>query len=261
HLLLIPKELTTQNHIRFVLSIILMLCISIPVFSQEKKEGEKKKKEKKKQQTQKYDDDDFDMKNYKLEPSDRLILELNHTTWTGLKAPIKSVLPSVGMNIAVMFDKPIGYSNFTFGYGIGFFSHNFHSNADFVYMRDSLTNSFTTKLEPFNRPFSLNRYAEKILEIPIEIRFKTKTDRQFKIHVGGKIGYVVNNFRSIRDNDGKVRVYDIKNINPFRYGVNCRIAFQQFAITASYYFSEVFVKDKGPANYYPYAFGIAIMPY
>jgi hypothetical protein len=249
-----------KNSSRFIVSILLLLFIALPGFSQEKKRDEPKN-EKKKETKQKYDDDDYKMKNYKLEPSDRLILEVNHTSWRGIAAPIKTVLPSIGMNIAVMFDKPIGYSNFTFGYGLGFFSHNFHSNADFIYSRDSVSNTFNTQLEPFKRPFTLNRYAEKILEVPVEIRFKTKTDKQFKIHLGGKIGYVVNNFRSIRDNDGKVRIYDIKNVSPWRYGINCRIAFQQFAITATYYFSEVFVKDKGPSNYYPYAFGIAIMPY
>lgn len=208
-------------------------------------------------------EDDFSIRNYKLEPNDRLILEFNHTSWLGVPKDIQLKTPSVGFNIAVMFDRPIGKSSFSFGYGLGLFSHNFHSNADFIYRRDSVDNSFTTSLSPYDekRNVTLNRYAEKILEIPLEIRYRTKTDRQFKIHFGGKIGYVVNNFRSIRDNDGKIRVYDIKNINPIRYGVNFRIAFEQFALTASYYFSDIFFKGKGPGGINAYAFGIAIIPY
>ncbi|MBA3663405.1 MAG: PorT family protein [Bacteroidetes bacterium] len=229
----------------YQLSFFLLLCSSFSAFSQEKKKK----------------DDEFDIRNYKLEPADRLIIEINHTSWLGYPSTIKTKLPSVGMNIALMFDKPIGNSNFCFGYGIGFFSHNFHSNADFVYVKDTINNSFTTRLEPFTRAVSLNRYAEKILEIPIELRFRTKTDRQFKIHVGGKIGYVVNNFRSIRDNDGKIRLYDIKNVNPLRYGVNFRIGFEQFAISATYYLSEVFNKNKGPGDIHPFAIGLAIIPY
>lgn len=205
---------------------------------------------------------EFDLKNYKSDPNDRMILEVNHTGWLGLPNGIQqSHAKCIGVNFTVMFDKPIGKSPFSVGYGIGIFSHNFHSNADFIYHRDSLNNTLRTSLEPINRPFSLNRYAQKIIEIPLEFRYRTKTDRQFKIHLGGKIGYVVNDFRSMRDNDGKVRIYDIKNINPLRYGINLRIGFEQVAICASYYFSEIFKKDKGPGNIYPYAIGIAIIPY
>lgn len=210
---------------------------------------------------QKKEEDEFSLKHYKLEPGDRLIIEVNHTSWTGFPSTIKTKLPSVGVNFSMMFDKSLGNSNFTFGYGIGLFSHNFHSNADFIYSRDTVSGGFNTKLEPFSRPVSLNRYAEKIIEIPLELRFRTKTDRQFKIHVGGKIGYVVNNFRSIRDNDGKIRVYDIKNVNPLRYGVHFRIGFEQVALTGSYYLSEVFNKGRGPAGIHPFSFGIAIIPY
>lgn len=207
-------------------------------------------------------DSEFDLKNYKSDPNDRLIIEINHTGWLNLPSDIKQYNGKcIGVNLQVMFDKPLGNSPFSFGYGIGLFSHNFHSNAEFVYYKDTLNAGFFTKLEPHKRPVSLNRYAQKVLEIPVEFRFRTKTDRQFKIHVGGKIGYVVNDFRSIRDNDGKVRVYDIKNINPLRYGINFRIGFEQFAITASYYFTEIFKKDKGVNGIVPYAVGIAIIPY
>ncbi|MCW3078222.1 MAG: hypothetical protein JWO32_2831 [Bacteroidetes bacterium] len=213
------------------------------------------------QDKDKTQEDEYNLKNYKLEPEDRLIIEINHTSWIGYPATIKTKLPSVGVNIALMFDKPMGSSSFSFGYGIGFFSHNFHSNADFIYSRDSITNNFNTHLEAYTRPVSLNRYAEKILEIPLEIRYRTKTDRQLKIHLGAKIGYVVNDFRSIKDNDGKIRVYNIKNINPIRYGVNFRIGYEQVALSACYYFSEVFTSNRGPSGIHPFSIGIAIIPY
>jgi hypothetical protein len=233
------------NNLRRCLSL-FFLCLSAHLFSQDKP----KEKEV-----------EFDIKNYKLEPTDRLILEVNHTSWLGYPATIKTRLPSIGVNFAMMFDRPIGNSNFSLGYGIGLFSHNFHSDADFMYVKDSVGNTLSTKLEPYTRPVTLNRFAEKIIEVPLEIRFRTKTDRQFKIHVGGKIGYVVNNFRSIKDNDGKIRVYHIKNINPLQYGVNFRIGFEQFMLSGTYYLSEVFNKDKGPGGIHAFALGLAIIPY
>lgn len=204
---------------------------------------------------------EFDIKNYKSDPHDRLILEINHTGFLGLSNKINQVYERcIGFNFAFMFDKPFGKSNFSFGYGIGLLSHNFHSNAEFVYSRDSISNVQLTTLTPMNRPFSLNRFAQKFLEVPLEIRFRTKTDRQFKIHAGVKLGYVVNDFRSIRDNDGKVRVYDIKNVNKLRYGINFRIGYEQFCLTACYYLSEVFT-NRGPQGVIPYTIGISIIPY
>ena len=224
-------------------------------FSQTKSDSIQPKKNKK-------TESEFDLKNYKLDPNDRLIIEINHTGWMGLPQGIQqNNLSGIGMNVAIMFDKPIGNSPITLAYGIGIFSHNFHSNADFIYNKDSVGNGFTTGMAPLNRPYSINRYAQKILEIPVEFRLRTKTDKQFKIHIGGKIGYVVNDFHTIKDNDGKTRVYNLKNINPLRYGIIFRIGFEQFALTASYYFTEVFKKNKGVSGIMPYSIGIAIIPY
>ncbi len=204
---------------------------------------------------------EFDLKNYKSDPHDRCILEINHTGFLNLPAGItQSYYKSIGVNFSLLFDKPIKNSAFSFGYGIGIYSHNFHSNANVFYTRDSSTNAFITSYQPFNRPYTLNRFAQKIIEIPLELRFRTKTDRQFKIHLGVKIGYVVSNFRSITDNDGKIRVYNIKNINPLRYGINFRIGWEHIALTASYYLSEVFTNN-GVRGLNPYSVGIAIIPY
>lgn len=206
-------------------------------------------------------DDEFSIKKYKGEPGDRLIIEINRTVWLGAPSDIKTHWRSLGLNFAFMFDKPIGRSSFSFGYGIGIFSHNFHSNADFIYKLDSNSKSVTTLLQPKTTPYKTNSYNEKILEIPLEIRFRSKTDRKFKMEFGVKGGYVINDFRKMVDDDGKLRVYNTKNINHIRYGVNFRIGFEQICLTACYYVSEVFQKDRGVNGLNMYSFGIAIIPY
>lgn len=206
-------------------------------------------------------DSEYDLKNYKADPRDRLIIEINRTGWLNLPPGIEMSWKSMGVNVALMFDKPLGRSNFSIGYGLGLFSHNFHSNADFIYQLDSLNKNPTTLLKPKQNEFKINRYGQKILEIPLEIRFRTKTATMFKIMFGGKIGYVVSDFRKIQDADGKVKIFDIKNINPIQYGINFRIGFEQFCLTATYYLSEIFHKGKGPARITPYSIGLAIIPY
>jgi hypothetical protein len=206
-------------------------------------------------------EDEFDLKKYKGEPGDRLIIEINRTVWVGAPADIKPNWRSLGLNFAFMFDKPIGRSNFSFGYGVGIFSFNYHSNADFIYKLDSTSNNVTTVLQPKTIPYKTNSYNEKILEIPLELRFRSKTDTKFKMELGVKGGYVINDFRKMVDGDGKIRVYNTKDINHFRYGVNFRIGVEQICFTACYYVSEVFQKDKGVNGINMFSFGIAIIPY
>lgn len=203
---------------------------------------------------------EFDLKNYKADPKDRLIFEINYTSWLGAPKAIKSDWKCIGFNFSTMFDKPIGNSNFSFGYGAGIYVHNFSSNANFIYKLDSMSQTVTTVIEPKTIPYKANRYNERSLEIPIELRFRTKTTRAFKIMVGGKIGYVFSDFKKSDDRDGRIRLYNIKNVEHLRYGVNFRIGVEQICLTASYYFSEVFTEN-GPKGIHPFSVGIAIIPY
>jgi hypothetical protein len=203
---------------------------------------------------------EFDLKNYKSDPKDRIIFEANYTNWLGAPKNIKSDWKCIGFGFYTLFDKPLGNSNFSFGYGLGFYSHNFSSNANLVYQLDSANQKVTTLIEPKTIPYIANRYNERSFEIPLELRFRTKTTTVFKMMLGAKIGYVVSNFKKSDDADGRIRLYNIKNVNPWRYGVVFRIGVEQFCLTASYYFSEVFT-DKGPKGINPFSIGIAIIPY
>lgn len=203
---------------------------------------------------------EFDIKNYKSDPRDRLIFEVNYTNWLGTPEGIKSDWKSIGFNFATMFDKPFGASNFSFGFGLGIYVHNYSSNADFIYKLDSINKEVTTVLQPRTSSYIANRYNERSFEIPLELRFRTKTATMFKVMLGGKIGYVVSDFKKTDDADGRIRRYNIQNINRLRYGINFRIGIEQFCFTACYYLSEVFTKN-GPQGVHPFSLGIAIIPY
>jgi hypothetical protein len=203
---------------------------------------------------------EFDLKNYKADPKDRLIFEANYTGWLGTPKNIKADWKCIGFGFYTLFDKPLGNSNFSFGYGLGFYAHNYSSNADFIYQLDSNNLNVTTVIQPKTAPYIANRYNERSFEIPLELRFRTKTETVFKVMVGAKVGYVVSDFKKTDDADGRIRRYNIKNVNHFRYGVNFRIGVEQVCLTASYYFSEVFTSG-GPKGINPFSVGIAIIPY
>lgn len=203
---------------------------------------------------------EFDLKNYKSDPKDRLIFEVNYTDWLGKASNIKADWKCIGFGFYTLFDKPIKNSNFSFGYGLGFYTHNFSSNGDLIYRFDSISGHTKTVIEPKTTPYIANRYNERSVEVPLELRFRTKTTRVFKMMLGTKIGYVISDFKKTDDANGRIRLYNIKNVNPWRYGVVFRIGIEQFCLTASYYFSEVFT-DRGPKGINPFSIGIAIIPY
>ena len=106
---------------------------------------------------------EFDVKNYKADPRDRLIFEANFTNWLGAPKNIKIDWKCIGFGFYTLFDKPISNSNFSFGYGLGFYSHNYSSNAGFVYQFDSLTQHTKTIIEPKNPHSSAS--TEKIKSV------------------------------------------------------------------------------------------------
>ena len=203
---------------------------------------------------------EFDVKKYKTDPRDRLIFEANYTNWIGAPKSIKTDWKCIGFGFYTLFDKPIKNSNFSFGYGLGFYSHNYSSNADFIYQLDSNNQNTKTVIQPKTISYIANRYNERSFEIPLELRFRTKTATMFKMMLGAKVGYVISNFKKSDDADGRIRLYNIKNVNPWRYGVVFRIGVEQVCLTASYYFSEVFTTN-GPKGINPFSIGIAIIPY
>lgn len=202
----------------------------------------------------------FDLKNYKGDPRDRLIFELNHTGWINAPAGINMDWKCISFNFACMFDKPIGASNFSFGFGMGIYCHNFSSNADWISKLDASGSNVTTVIQPKTIPYAANRYNEKSVEIPLELRIRTKSATMFKVMFGVKIGYVFADYNKTDDKDGILRRYDMKNINHLRYGVNFRIGLESICLTGCYYFSEIFTSN-GPKGITPYSIGIAIIPY
>jgi hypothetical protein len=204
---------------------------------------------------------EFSIYNYKPTPQDRLILEVNHTGWLGMPDGLKEKLTSGGVNIILFFDHPIKQSRYSFAWGIGLSSHNIHGPINLNQDIDPVTRginflSVSKRVEPYKK----NRIGFKIIELPVEFRIRTKTNYQFKLMAGFKVGYVLQTFKKTFDQYGKIKIFDIYGVNPIRYGPTIRIGWEQVHITAFYSLSEVFLKNKGQAGIIPFSIGFAYTP-
>jgi hypothetical protein len=207
---------------------------------------------------------------------DILILDLFTDLWQNAPAVAKVRPINQGINISVMLNYPLGTSNFSLAGGLGISYHNFYSDA-IPSIRD--TNGIITgkteyyKLNDYYKKtidYSVNKTAVSYLEIPIELKFKTRAERnkRFKASIGFKFGYNISNHTKYSGEDVIENTKDeitlkksnIKYINNWSYGIIARLGYSKFNIMAYYSLSKLYEKNLGP-QMYPISVGISITPF
>jgi hypothetical protein len=168
-----------------------------------------------------------------------LVSNLWLTTPTGIA---QKPWQSIGYNISIYKDWPLGHSSFTIAAGIGYSVENIQNNGQFLYT----ANNTQTFLYPMQVQFKSNRLSLEWFEIPVELRLRTKGKGPFRFYLGAKAGLNVTNYYQFIDQDTKLREYNIKNLNWYRYGVYTRLGYGYFNLFAYYSLSELFVHDHGP---------------
>ncbi|MCX6183304.1 MAG: outer membrane beta-barrel protein [Bacteroidetes bacterium] len=191
----------------------------------------------------------------RLFSEDGVAFDLVSNSWlTTPSGIIQKPLQSIGYNVSIFKDWPLGHSIFTIAAGIGYSVENIQHNGQFLY-----TNNFTQSfLYPLQVPFNSNRITLQWFEIPVELRLRTKGKGPFRLYLGAKAGLHVTSYTQFIDHDSKNREYYIKNLNWYRYGVYARLGYGYFNLFAYYSLSELFVHNHGPVLT-PVSVGLSVM--
>ncbi|MDB2697846.1 PorT family protein [Crocinitomicaceae bacterium] len=196
----------------------------------------------------------------KLRKYDRLMVDLVYNDWHGDRDYFESPWQSIGFNVSLMFDKLLTKSNtVSFGWGLAFSHANNHSPVRFN--RDTQDEfTFIDELPLGEEPLR-NKFSANYIEIPLELRFKTKGYKHFKFMLGGKIGYQLNAYDKIINKVNGI-TYSTKNFNfpdrnPLRYGATVRIGIRNWSLFGAYYFSELFTNGQS-VSLTPYSVGLTI---
>lgn len=192
-----------------------------------------------------------------LDPKDRIIVDFNFDSFTHLPKGIAQKGYSLGGNVFLMWDYPFGYGPLSVAFGAGFSTHDVHTNGKIIYSIDGKYTSF----EPITTKFNTNKLSLNYIEVPVELRIRTRGNHNFKLSIGVKGGYAYNVHTKFEDADGKIKVYKIKNINPWRYGAVFRIGYDRYNIQAFYALSELFLKGRGEAGMFPFSVGVGLLLY
>ena len=192
---------------------------------------------------------------------DRLVLDINLDNWdkTPQGVEVKG-FRSRGINIMFTDERQFGKGNVAFGWGIGFSSQNFHTNS--LYVQDS--NADTSGFIPYpdSIEYDLNKLSLNYLDIPLELRFRTKANvkgKRLKLSLGFKVGILLNAHTKFDDGDNKLKTYHLDNIPDLHYGLTGRLGFGRIGVSYFMSLTTLFAKDEG-MEIHPYSIGISFTP-
>lgn len=195
-------------------------------------------------------------KPYQKDEDDNLVININYDTWLTVPEKISLRPISLGFSFGNFYDLKFGKSNFSLGLGYGFHSHNVHQDGKFI--DSSEVNQ--TFLVPRKQDFKKNKYVVNYLDIPIELRFKTKTRRTFRIAIGVKAGWLLSDHTKTIDEDGKRKFYNLNRTKNYQYGLTGRIGYGDFNFFMYYGLTSIFEDGKGP-ELIPFSLGFSIVPF
>ncbi|HLW29949.1 MAG TPA: outer membrane beta-barrel protein [Brumimicrobium sp.] len=196
----------------------------------------------------------------KLRKYDRLMVDIVYNDFYGDRDYFSSPWQSIGVNASLMFDVVLTKGNtMSFGWGVGY-SH-FSNRTKLQFTRNMVNKSTLVSEFPAGTEPKSSKFGANYIEVPLELRFRTKGHSHFKFMIGGKIGYQLNAFsKEIERIDGKnyaTKHYNFPDANPLRYGATVRIGIRNWAIYGAYYFSPLFT-NKASADLTPISVGVTI---
>lgn len=213
----------------------------------------------------------------KNQGKDLIIFDVFQDLWQDVPSNVNLRAINQGANFYVMYNRPIKTSNFSIALGIGVSSHNLYSDAIPVLERNNLGeptgNTIMTTLGNYYQKsvaYSINKINLTYIDIPIELRFKTRAERnkRFRASLGFKIGYNISNHTKYKGEDiientseqVVIKKSNIRNVSDWNYGVIGRIGYGRFNLMTYYSLSKIFEKDKGP-QIFPISVGLSIIPF
>ena len=186
---------------------------------------------------------------------DRFLITFNTDGWLNTPDGIELRPYSLGIESHIMYDYQFGKSIMSFSWGYGFSSHNVHHNGFFA---ADTTNNQLTRLYPFEKSYNYikNKLHATYLEVPLELRLRTRGETPFKLYLGAKVGYLVNIHSKTKDYSGKTKFYGLENVMNLRYGVTAKIGYNAWTISGFYSLTPL-ISEGGGDRLIPYSLGIS----
>ena len=194
---------------------------------------------------------------------DHMLVDFGYETFTSNPSNADFRWYNNGLNIQLFYDQLFGQSGISLAVGVGFSTQSYYSNRQI--RRDTTKQEFYPnwmRLE--NEPYNKNKVSTSFVDIPLELRYRTKMDDngyRWKFSVGAKIGFLFDTHDKYVDLDGiKYKTYYFPDMNRTRIAMIARIGYGKVNFYGSFGLTEFFIPGRGP-EMKQLGFGISLVPF
>lgn len=132
-------------------------------------------------------------------------------------------------------------SHWGIAYGFGFSSNFWHTNLNIQAIPNNTELQYTYL--PSDSSYKSNRFSASYIDIPVEFRYRTKSNSRgqyFRFYFGGLVGYRINSYAAFQHKEYSVKYYNINEVAKVHYGVFVRTGWWLFNVYAYYGLNTVF---------------------
>jgi len=151
---------------------------------------------------------------------------------------------SAGFSTGFLRDFPLNKNRtIAIAPGIGIAYNNYHQNLKITESNQTPVYSIIDEDVDFNR----NRFSQFLVEMPIELRWRTSTFESHKfwrVYAGFKVGYLVYDRSIFEDSTSTIELNNNKDFNKFQYGAYISAGYNSINIFAYYGLNPLFQNAK-----------------
>ncbi|MDZ7845510.1 MAG: outer membrane beta-barrel protein [Owenweeksia sp.] len=147
---------------------------------------------------------------------------------------------SNGWSLNFMRDILLGKSNFSIGLGVAYTSNNFYQNMRIKVDEQTGEAQFGIIADSID---ARNKVNAKYIEVPVELRFRTKPNKNgnfFRWYGGVRVGVRFSAYSLYERDDFQERYYHPDEINRWRAGAYTRIGYGTISLYGYYGFLNLF---------------------
>jgi hypothetical protein len=142
---------------------------------------------------------------------------------------------SNGHTISFMKDFLLGRSNFSIALGLAYTSNNFKSN---VRLRvNEATGEATFSVIPDTVRYNRNKVNAKYVEIPVELRFRSRPDKNgrfLRLTAGFRGGIRFSSYSRFANDEAEIRYYHPQELNRWSAGTYLRLGYGTVSLYGYY---------------------------
>lgn len=238
------------------LIVLIALCYSMALYSQDSTAVEKKK--------------DWTRLNMGHRPKDHLLIQVGYYGWSRIPDSIQTTGLARSFNMYFMFDFPFKTNpQFSVGLGVGVATDNMYFSNTYIDITGRNANRLSFQNVADTNHFKKYKLLTTFLEAPVELRFTANPEssgKSFKAALGAKIGTLVSagtKGKNLLNKSGQsVNTFVQKEkakryFNSTRLSVTGRVGYGNFSLFGNYQINS-FIKEGFGPDVRPYIIGLTI---